>query len=404
VIPSTAFMGVLVCLLNGIEGVNFWLNIAMVTFMGFLVGIASSMINHKRFIRPIVHINNFLEKLANGDMTNRLRDNNLGQLKSVASSLNHAIDAWSNVLQNVQKASKEINEYSGHLSQSADQTTKATDQISNTIEEMAEGAESQVIGLNQSSDVIYQMSTSLSQVAVSADNVTKSITESLDKANIGTRSIQHAGNQMQSIQTNVNELARVVKGLGERSNEIGNISEVITGIAAQTNLLALNAAIEAARAGEQGKGFAVVANEVRKLAEQSSNATLKISDIIAQIQNETNQVVETMSAVNHEVTEGIDVMEEAGDSFVQIQQSVNSVSGQIEQVSAAIQEMSAGTKMAVASMDQISSVAEQSAAATQSVLTATEEQVASMQEIGSFAGSLTKLAGKMQESIHTFKI
>lgn len=404
VIPLTALIGLFVNLYNDLDGVRFWMNIAFTTVFGFIVGVLSSILNHTRFIKPIGTINKFLETLANGDMKNRLDEGELGELKLVAPSINHAVDSWGNVLINVQKASNEITDYSVQLTQGADQTTKATEHISNTIEEVAQGAESQVQGVNQTSDVIHQMSASLSQVASSSVAVTDSISESLAKANLGTKSIQLAGEQMQSIHSNVNELARVVKGLGERSNEIGNIVDVITGIAAQTNLLALNAAIEAARAGEQGKGFAVVANEVRMLAEQSGNATQQISGIISHIQKETHQVVETMAAVNREVTEGIEVMSGAGDSFTQIQLSIHSVSDQIEQVSAAIQEMNTGTKLAVSAMDNISQVASESAAATQSVLAATEQQVASMQEFSAFSSSLTKLAGEMKSLIHTFKI
>ncbi|RFU67157.1 methyl-accepting chemotaxis protein [Bacillus sp. V59.32b] len=404
VIPATALIGLFINLFNDIQGWHFWVNILSTTIMGAVVGVLSSVLNHKRFIKPIESINEYLETIADGNMQKRLSDENLGELKSVATSVNRAVEAWSHVLRNVQKASNEINEYSAQLSQGAEQTTKATDHISNTIEEMAQGAESQVQGVGQASDVIYQMSAGLSQVATSAVTVTDSINESLEKANTGTNSIQLAGRQMNSIHTNVNELSRVVKGLGERSDEIGKIVDVITQIAAQTNLLALNAAIEAARAGEQGKGFAVVANEVRTLAEQSGNATQQIGEIITQIQNDTQQVVETMESVNSGVTEGIGVMSGAGDSFTQIQLSINSVSSQIEQVSAAIQEMAAGTKLAVGSMDNISNVAAESASATQSVLAATEQQVASMEEMSAFSKSLAKLAGEMKSTIHTFKI
>ncbi|WP_429874666.1 methyl-accepting chemotaxis protein [Fictibacillus sp. NRS-1165] len=126
--------------------------------------------------------------------------------------------------------------------------------------------------------------------------------------------------------------------------EIGHIVEVIEGISEQTNPLALNTAIEAARAGEHGKGFAVVASEVRKLAEQSGEATRQISDIIFHIQNETVQVVQKMELVNAEVREGIGVMNEAGASFKQIQHSIQSVTEHIRRVSDAMHGVSAGTE------------------------------------------------------------
>jgi methyl-accepting chemotaxis protein len=248
------------------------------------------------------------------------------------------------------------------------------------------------------------MSVMLKQAAASAEQVTVSIGSSLEKANSGSASIQTAGQQMSSIYQNVNQLSDVVKGLGQRSLEIGKIIEVITGIAAQTNLLALNAAIEAARAGEQGKGFAVVANEVRTLAEQSAKATLQISELVTQIQNETEAVVRNMGAVQHEVAEGRGVMSEAGESFAVIQESVNGVNEQISQVSAALHQISQGTAQVVESISGISQVAADSSNATQSVLAATEEQVASMQEISSSAASMAERAESMQKLISTFKL
>lgn len=131
----------------------------------------------------------------------------------------------------------------------------------------------------------------------------------------GTKAIDKVSAQMQSINETVVSLSEAFKHLTERSNEIGNITEVITSIAEQTNLLALNAAIEAARAGEQGKGFAVVADEVRKLAEQSAQSAEQITRLITIIQNDTKQTMNSVISATGEVKEGLVVVHEAGGAF-----------------------------------------------------------------------------------------
>ncbi len=404
VIPGVLIIGFGVVFGNNLQGMAFWITIGSMIALGSLVGILSSIINYRRFIAPIAKINAHLEELADGNISSRLDEKSVGQLGSIAAALNHTAATWQEVINKVVIASNEVTQYAQQLSAGAQQTNLASSHIADVIEEVASGANHQVKGVNTASDVIMQMSDSLSQVAANSEQVTEQINDSLEKANHGSKSISTAGCQMNSIHENVQDLSKVVKGLGQRSQEIGKIIEVISGIAAQTNLLALNAAIEAARAGEQGKGFAVVANEVRNLAEKSAESTLQISQLISQIQEETNQVVQTMETVNHVVTDGMDVMKDAGDSFKQIQQSVSCVTHQMGQVATAIQQMSSGSQQMVKSMDEISQVANESAMATQSVLASTEEQSASMEEISASADRLTRMAEDLKGLIGRFKL
>ncbi|UZJ78467.1 methyl-accepting chemotaxis protein [Fictibacillus sp. KU28468] len=402
VLPATCLAGATVSYGNGLQGQAFFYTTLFTSLMGLAVGILSACLNHKRFLAPMNPINNYLHDLAKGSMGSRLKEEELGQLKSIAVSINHTVDSWAHVLTVIQKASKSINEYSNHLSHGVRQTTGAAEQISGTMEEAAKGAEHQVYSVSEAAGLIQQVTESLQHVDQSAQRVSSSIHDTLDKANMGTQSIGSAEQQMNAIFTNVSELSNTVKGLGVRSSEIGNIVEVIKGIAEQTNLLALNAAIEAARAGEHGKGFAVVASEVRKLAEQSGEATQQISDIIFHIQNETAQVVQTMDLVNAEVSEGIGVMNDAGSSFKQIQNSIQSVTEHISQVSGAVHGVSAGNEQAVSSMDTISAIAAETAKSSQQVLAATQEQLASIEEMSAYTASLDELAKEMEELTHTF--
>ncbi|BCJ86548.1 hypothetical protein skT53_15330 [Effusibacillus dendaii] len=220
----------------------------------------------------------------------------------------------------------------------------------------------------------------------------------------GNQAIRTAISQMNSIQNTVSGLAKVITGLGERSQEIGQIVEAITSIASQTNLLALNAAIEAARAGEHGRGFAVVADEVRKLAEQSSISAQQISELIATIQEETNKAVESMERGTKEVSEGITAVNLAGESFEQIGHSITDVSSQMQEVSAASKQMSTNSQQVIKSIDTISEITESTAAGAQNVSAASEEQLATMEEITASANALAQMAEELQKIVMKFKV
>jgi methyl-accepting chemotaxis protein len=187
--------------------------------------------------------------------------------------------------------------------------------------------------------------------------------------------------------------------LGERSKEIGQIVDTISGIAGQTNLLALNAAIEAARAGEQGRGFAVVAEEVRKLAEQSQDAAKQIAVLIGEIQGETDRAVAAMNNGTREVKLGAEVVNASGKSFQEIAEMVTRVSGQTKEISAAIELMANGSQQIVESVKEIDELSKHASGEAQTVSAATEEQSASMEEIASSSQALAHLAMDLREAL-----
>lgn len=236
--------------------------------------------------------------------------------------------------------------------------TKPLNDIKNLMETAKEG-DFQVQGTYESKDEIGLLTASfnkmiggLKEMIMSVGNISSTVAASSEEQN--NSAIEHISSiteklasgstqQMKSINENVTELSSVFQGLSEHSAKISQINDVITAIADQTNLLALNADIEAARAGDHGKGFAVVASEVRKLAEGSSNSAHQIKDLVSLIQSETARTLQSMTTTTKEVKEGLAVVEQAGTSFMQINEAVQQIVDQIKQIGSAIHNLAKDT-------------------------------------------------------------
>lgn len=345
------------------------------------------------------------KELASGDFSAKPRTvQRRDEIGQVADALVEMRENVRIVLNQVNVSTEQVAASSEELTASAEQSAQATVQVAATITEVAAGAAKQASAVDSTASVVEQMSASIQQVAANANVVSGMADKTTSAASQGDKAVNVAINQMKNIEKTVLSSAQVVIKLGERSKEIGQIVEAISGIAGQTNLLALNAAIEAARAGEQGRGFAVVAEEVRKLAEQSQEATKKIASLISEIQTETDSAVVAMNDGTREVKIGSEVVNTAGQAFKEIVSLIGEVSSQIREISAAIQQMASGSQQIVASVRDIDRISRETAGQTQTVSAATEEQSASMEEIAASSQALAKMAEELQNVVRRFRV
>lgn len=357
-------------------------------------------------VKPIQDVHHQLEEIADGDgdLTRTLMVKSNDEIKDLSESFNKLVSKLRSIMIEVSMNANQVASSAEELASSADQTSKSTEQIAQTIQEVVAGSEKQRMGVNGSNLAITEISQELQGIAARAEDATLSAKQSADVASVGNEKLNQAVSQMNAITQTVYRLEQIVGTLGKSSEEIGQIVEVISNIASQTNLLALNAAIEAARAGEQGRGFAVVADEVRKLAEQSSQSTQKIANLIGAIQTGIKEAVEEMRINTQEVQAGMALVNEVGTSFDLIKERAGRVTNQVEEVAMTAQQLAAGASVLLFTFEEITAIATNNAEGTQTASAATEQQLSSMEEITTSTNSLAQMAEDLQQLVGKFKI
>jgi twitching motility protein PilJ len=330
---------------------------------------------NQRNQEAILRLLDEMGSLAEGDLTVKatVTEDITG---AIADSVNFAVEALRSLVTT-------INDTALHVSTSAQETQA-------TAMHLAEAAEHQA-------QQITSASAAINEIAVSIDEVSKNSAESAD---VAQRSVQIASKGagivrqtiqgMDSIRDQIQETSKRIKRLGESSQEIGSIVELINDIAEQTNILALNAAIQAASAGEAGRGFAVVADEVQRLAERASGATRRIETLVQTIQADTNEAVTSMEQTTSEVVAGARLAEDAGLALGEIEKVSNDLADLIQNISEAARQQSAAATNISATMNVIQEIT-------------TQTSVGASQTAESI-GNLAQLAADLRRSVQDFKL
>lgn len=345
-----------------------------VTLLGgamIVFGLVSGFMLARSITNPIRELTVLAEGFGNGDFSRTLDVNRKDEFGQLAQHFN--------------QATVKLGEITGALAGSIAKLAEHSRQLSGTAETLSQGAREQASATEQSSTAMMEISQSINEVAASAAQAAEASQQALRTAGKGGDMVASTAQGMERIAGSVREAAELVRGLGERSEAVGSIINIINDIADQTSLLALNASIEAARAGEMGMGFAVVADEVRKLATRTTAATSEIATMIKDIQSGTAQTVTAMKAGDDNVAEGVRLAMEASRSLEEILEVSTRGAEMAERIATAAEEQSTATEEISAGIEGMANVTRRAEGAT--------EQIRSYaQELQQIAEELSRMA------------
>jgi len=376
----------------------------VITLVAVLIALISAYYVARSIVRPLEKLVNAADRVANGDLGHSIEIQGVAEITKLSEAFDAMIKALRRLVATTSATAETVSASSEELAASSGEVGKAAEEVAITIQSVAEGANSQVNLADQSAQVIRDMVEAISNTSKAADSVAAASEQSERAAETGSKQIDMAVTKMNEIQQDSNQAAQKVHALGEKSRQIGQIVDVITGIAGQTNLLALNAAIEAARAGEQGRGFAVVADEVRKLAEQSETAAREIAGIIQAIQAETIETVEAIDKSGREISSGVTVVATSGTAFKEIHDAIKNVREEVVRIVALTGEQQQRSGQVESAVNSIAASARLNAVSSEQVAAASQEQNASVQEITAASSALAQMAAKLQQAVMKFKL
>lgn len=378
--------------------------IVLIAAVVFVLAILLTFTISNSISNPLSRLVTLIRKAKEGDFTEVVQDKNNDEIGEVINNYNEMIWNIKGLIQKVKASVDAVLINAQKISGSSEQTFHASEQIAMTLQEVARGSSEQAQEVSQSVDYMNELSDGINKVTNSLGEMSTLISEAERTSVQALSTVKTLNDKADLTKQASQEIAEEIYSLNNDMKEIRKIVRLIVGIADQTNLLALNAAIEAARAGEAGLGFAVVAEEVKKLADQSKDASIMINNIINTINNKTEHAV---SKANHSSTiiqEQVSAVKQTDTAFNMISSSMKEFMEHMANMEALVNNMLTLREKTLSSMENISAVSQEAAATSEEISASTEEQMASAEVLKNLSSEMNDMAKELDSAVSLFVI
>ncbi|TKH45850.1 methyl-accepting chemotaxis protein [Paenibacillus terrae] len=373
--------------------------------LALVIGIVLAYAITRMIARPVVQVAQAARRISEGDLTQEdIQIRQKDEIGEMAQSFNDMKRQLRSLMQVIYQNAQGVMLASGELSSGSGQVAEGARQMAETVQGIYDSAGSQVERNRENQQAVKESAEGVQKIAQSAFITAELSERAIHETERGNVDLEETVVQMRHIQDTMKDSVKVIQELGEQSKQIQNVTQFIRDIAKQTNLLSLNASIEAARAGESGKGFAVVAGEVKKLAEQTGQASQQIAVFMDAMADTVNQAVDSIQRGSSEVEAGTDLIYRTGQTFSKVHEAVQTVAEHTQDVSAATEELSAITEQLLDSEQKLVGLSREIAEESESAAAVCEEQLASMEVIVDSADSLRHMAAELLSEIQHFRI